>query len=230
MMPEKQPKKQIPLPKGWPETVKSAVLHVISLAQFATAFTRGWAADSPNGRMRLTAKNDRVNAETAILREEVATPKNIVCDRGPQFDCDGFKAWCRHKGIKPPRYGAVGKHGSIAVVERFILTLKKLSSALLLIPYNRDAFQRELDAVISWYNESRPHTWLRGKTPDEVYHGSYPANRKPRFEPRAAWPRESPCARPWALVRGSPGARLELKVSYHYGRRHLPIVTLVRAA
>ena len=40
---------------------------------------------------------------------------------------------------------------------------------------------------------------------DEVYFGTFlPANRKPRYEPRAKWPRGSPCARSWALVRGSP--------------------------
>ena len=31
-------KKSIPLPKQWPLRVKSALLHVISLAQFATAY------------------------------------------------------------------------------------------------------------------------------------------------------------------------------------------------
>jgi len=31
------------------------------------------------------------------------------------------------------------------------------------------------------------------------------------------------------LVRGSPGARLTLEVSFHAGRKHLPIVTLKRA-
>ena len=51
-------------------------------------------------------------------------PKYLVCDRGSQFDCQGFRDWCRRKGIKPPRYGAIGQHGRIAVVERFILTLK----------------------------------------------------------------------------------------------------------
>ena len=36
----------IPLPRGWPQCVKSAMLHVISLAQFALAHTRGWAVNS----------------------------------------------------------------------------------------------------------------------------------------------------------------------------------------
>jgi len=33
--------KPILLPRKWPLRVKSALLHVISLAQFATAYTRG---------------------------------------------------------------------------------------------------------------------------------------------------------------------------------------------
>jgi hypothetical protein len=138
--------------------------------------------------------------------------------------------WCSRKGIKPPRYGAVGKHGSIAVTERFILTLKCPLGWLLLVPYRREAFQRELNAVTELYNRHRPHTWLGGMTPDEVYHGEFPANRKPRYEPRTRWPRGLPCARPWALVRGSPGARPELKVTFLNGRKHLPVVSLGRAA
>ena len=116
-------------------------------------------------------------------------PKYVVCDRGKQFDCQGFRDWCRRKGIKRPRYGAIGRHGSIAVVERHILTLKTLLSCLLLVPYRHESFQRELTAIADWHNAFRPHTWLGGKTPDEVYYDRYPANRSPRFEPRAHWPR-----------------------------------------
>lgn len=50
------------------------------------------------------------------IRDTGATPKYVICDRGPQFDNDGFRDWCDDKNIKP-RYGAVGQHGSIAVVE-----------------------------------------------------------------------------------------------------------------
>ena len=39
----------IPLPKDWHRHVRSAILHVISLAQFATVYARSWAADSMNG-------------------------------------------------------------------------------------------------------------------------------------------------------------------------------------
>ena len=157
-------------------------------------------------------------------------PKYLICDRGSQFDCKAFRKWCKRRGIKPPRYGAVGKKGSIAVVERFILTLKTILACLLLVPLRRDKFHDELLAAIQWYNKFRPHSTLAGKTPDEVYHRKYPANRRPRHEPRAAWPRGSPCARPWALVRGKPGAELTLEVSFLRGRKHLPIVKLKRAA
>jgi hypothetical protein len=124
----------------------------------------------------------------------------------------------------------VGRYGSIAVIERLILTTKGLLGLLPLIPLRRDALRREVGLAIIWYNESRPHTTLGGRTPNEVYFSRYPANRKPRFEPRLRWPRGAPCARPWALVCGSPGARMDLDLQFHAGRKHLPIVRMRRAA
>ncbi len=47
------------------------MLHVISLAQYATAYTRSWAADSTNGRIRMKAENDRAQQEILLLREEM---------------------------------------------------------------------------------------------------------------------------------------------------------------
>lgn len=159
-----------------------------------------------------------------------AVPKYIVCDRGIQFDCGGFRRWCRRCGIRP-RYGAVGQHGSIAVVERFIRTLKEsCTRRLLLVPLVREMFQREVRFFADWYNAHRPHETLGGATPDEVYYRRFPANRRPRHEPRSRWPRGAPCARPWALTRGRPGARLELEIEFLGGRKHLPIVTLRRVA
>ena len=46
------------------------MLHVLSLAQYAAVYTRGWAADSVNRRVRLQADLDRANQEIALLREE----------------------------------------------------------------------------------------------------------------------------------------------------------------
>jgi len=62
---------RIPLPKGWSCHVRSAVLHVITLAQFSLAYARGWAANSLNARVRLTAEVDQLRQEVALLKEEV---------------------------------------------------------------------------------------------------------------------------------------------------------------
>ncbi len=44
---------------------------MISLAQFTLAYTRGWAANSSNARIRLKAELDRAHQEITLLREEV---------------------------------------------------------------------------------------------------------------------------------------------------------------
>ncbi len=108
--------------------------------------------------------------------------------------------------------------------------MKQHLRRLPVVPLSKRALQRELRFFADWYNEQRPHTWLGGKTPEEVYHGRRPACRGPRFEPRPLWPRPSPCAAPQALVKGVPGVRLDLHVTYHAARKHLPVVTLHRAA
>ena len=43
---------RIPLPKQWPSRVRSGVLHAISLAHYSLTFTRSWAANSINARIR----------------------------------------------------------------------------------------------------------------------------------------------------------------------------------
>jgi transposase InsO family protein len=59
-----------------------------------------------------------------IMSAEQVQPKHLIVDQGPEFNCEHFKdVWCKAKGILP-RFGAVGKHGSIAVVERFHRTMK----------------------------------------------------------------------------------------------------------
>ena len=171
---------------------------------------------------------DVQTALSQAIRRSKAKPKHLISDKGPQFWCDGFKAWCKRRNIRP-RFGAVGKHGSIAVVERFIRTLKELLRVIV-VPLDQEKYELEIDLIANWYNEHRPHEFLQGATPNEVYHRQFPGNRKPRYEPRSRWPRASPCAKPWALVRGRPGARLELSVEFLSGRRHLPIIALRRAA
>jgi putative transposase len=165
-----------------------------------------------------------------LVAQVSAAPKYLVTDSGTQFTAEAFGDWCRRHGIRH-RKGAVGQNGSIAVCERFIRTLKDgCTRALAVVPLVPRSLRRELSLFFAWYNQSRPHMTLGGSTPDEVYFKSRPANRAPRFEPRPNWPRGLPCAKPQTLVKGQPGVVLELKVDFAGGRRHLPRVTLCRAA
>jgi transposase InsO family protein len=164
-----------------------------------------------------------------VIRRTKARPRSIVVDKGKQFWCRGFKAWCRGRKIKP-RFGAVGRRGSIAIVERLIRTLKEEFIAALIVPGLRPVFQRELECFVTWFNGFRPHSWLDGQIPNEVYCRRPPANRRPRLEPRAKWPRGSPCAEPQARVKGKRGARFSLRVRFHVGRKQLPVVTLRKVA
>lgn len=57
----------IPLPKSWTKHVRTPMLHVISLAQYATAYTRSWAADSTIAT-RGSTTNGRVMPEGTIRK------------------------------------------------------------------------------------------------------------------------------------------------------------------
>lgn len=62
----------IPLPRAWTKTVRSSVFHAISLA--FVALTRAWGSAARNRRpaTRLQGALDRVETETALLKEELA--------------------------------------------------------------------------------------------------------------------------------------------------------------
>jgi len=91
-------------------------------------------------------------------------------------------------------------------------------------------FRNELKLFIDWYYEHRPNSAIDGCTPNEVYHALALANRQPRCEPRSQWPRKSRCAKPQTLIAGRPGAEFTPKIDFVEGRKHLPTVTLKRAA
>ncbi len=115
------------------------------------------------------------------IRQVGGAPKYIICDKGGQFWCDGFKAWCKRRGITP-RFGAVGKHGSIAVVERFIRTMKsECTRRPPLVPMRKESTGQPVAAMGA----------------------------------ESQMPRSSPCAAPQTLVKGQPGIRVELAVTFH---------------
>ncbi|MFB3894467.1 MAG: transposase, partial [Phycisphaerae bacterium] len=117
------------------------------------------------------------------IRANKVSPKYIICDKGGQFRCIGFKRWCRRRKIKP-RFCAVGTHGGIAVIERFIRSMKDERLRKIMLPLRRKEFVSQCILYINWYNRVRPHSALSGRTPDERYRRIPSACRRPRFEPR----------------------------------------------
>jgi len=154
------------------------------------------------------------------IRECGRSPQYVVTDKGRQFWCRTFKRWCRRHGIRP-RYGAVGQPASIALVERFIRSMKDECTRCILVPLWLAAMRRELGSYACWYNTHRPHAALVGGVPDDILRRCTPRTR--RFEPRSKWPRGRGRRR-------RDGDRLRLAVSYVAGRGHLPIIELRRAA
>jgi hypothetical protein len=152
----------------------------------------------------------------------------LISDKGSQlFPTAAYQNWCGHRGIRP-RFGALGKHGSLAILERAIRTIKEgLRHSI--VPSRREAMRTELFQLLYWNNQHRPHSALGGKTPDEVYFRRFPGNRRPRLEPRPGWPRGSPCALPRVLIAGKSGVRFDVEVERIAGHAHLPIIRLRRA-
>jgi hypothetical protein len=128
-----------------------------------------------------------------------------------------------------PRFGGLGEHGSIAVIERFWRSMKEECFRRIIAAIELVAFERELEAYIVWYNERRVHRALGGRTRAEVRDGKAPSSEPPALEPRARYPlvpRAGPLRRRRRRLRG----RLEVSIMRFRDRAHLPIVELRRAA
>ena len=139
-------------------------------------------------------------------------PRYIISDKGPQFDCHGFRAWCRRRGIRP-RYASTGSLRATAIIERFFRSLKEEYLRRIQIPLRREAMRRELNLYASWFFEHRPHQGLGGRTPKDTYEGL---------------PEQDVATR-----RRDTGQKVPeslLVVRFYEGRKELPIVELEPAA
>ena len=95
-------------------------------------------------------------------------------DQGSEFG-EEYLEWCEDHEVRV-RFGAVGRHGSIAVEERFIRTLKEECLAHEMVSLQHSGFCSSLARFEGWYNEVRPHSSMGDATPDEVFHRRRPAN------------------------------------------------------
>jgi putative transposase len=140
-------------------------------------------------------------------------PAHFVSDRGRCFTGHIFRRALERLGVKP-RFGAVGKKGSIALIERLWRTLKDTLSLRMLRPSAAEDLAATVELGLLHYAYFRPHQGLGGATPAEVYFGRAPAHLSAIPPPRGR-PGEGPMDLP-------------LRVDYLDAERLLPV--LVRKA
>jgi len=114
-----------------------------------------------------------------LLREAVrghGVPRHLVSDQGPQLTSAVFSRALSRRGIRR-RFGAIGRAGSVALIERFWRSMKDEYARGLFLYRPLRSIERDLLRFVSWFNGERPHQALRQRTPDEV-HADRP--RRPR--------------------------------------------------
>ena len=169
-----------------------AVIDAFSRRVLAIGFVRG----EPDGRFA-----------ARLLRHAVArhgTPTWLVSDKDRALRNKLVNGLLRRHGIRR-RYGAVGRKGSIAIIERFWRSLKREYVNGLFLYRAKAAIEKRLRRYARWFNQERPHLGLRQRTPDDVHRGR---------APRAA--------------RNVAGGVLHVR--FLDGDRRLPILRLTKAA
>ena len=151
---------------------------------------------------------ETVSVKAAAVATAGKAPRHLVTDKGSQFTSKRFRQWCLAKGIRQ-RFGAVGKYGSIAVIERFIKSVKMECTRRIAIPMGLNDLREELTMYVRWFNQVRPHQTLDGQTPAEIY-AARPLPHASRQGHNADLP------------------AVALHVRRFKGRRHLPVIELTQ--
>jgi putative transposase len=112
-----------------------------------------------------------------IAIEKYGAPKHIISDQASVFTGGVFAELLRQWNVKP-RFGAVGKHGSISVTERVIKTLKYEWLKRVPLIKGFDHLMLVCTEFETWYNSWRPHMALDGLRPDDVYYEKKPEKPK----------------------------------------------------
>jgi len=134
-------------------------------------------------------------------------PRHSVSDQGAQFTSWVFRKTMSCHRVRH-RYGAIGRTGSIALIERFFLTLKTATQVAVRPPLLRSDLERRLAVFFAYYVHLRPHQGLGGMTPVERFLGQRPAHLDAVPPPRGR-PGEEPCVSPpFALRFLDPEKRL----------------------
>jgi len=111
-------------------------------------------------------------------------PRHFVSDQGSQFTDLRFRKLLTRLGVRH-RFGAIGKVGSITLIERLWKTLKNTLSLRSFKPLFQQDLERRLHLGLLYYAYIKPHQGLRGATPAELFFGLPPAHLQAVAPPRA---------------------------------------------
>jgi len=142
-----------------------------------------------------------------LLREAIrrnGAPRWLVTDKDPVLRGGLVQRLLTHHGILR-RYGAVGRRGSIALIERFWLEMKSEYVTRLFLYRPLVTIDRTLRRYVLWRNQERPHQGLEHRTPNGIYFGR---RRRPKRSP----------------------ARGTVHVGFLGGDKRLPVLRLRHAA
>lgn len=167
-------------------------------------------------RMPLSSRvfeNEPSSAEISQLVSQTARRHgralHFVSDRRPCFVGRVFRRALKRLGVKP-RYGAIRKKGSIALIEGLWRTLKDAVRLRWLRPLVAEDLREKVELGIAHYAYFRPHQALGGATPAEIYFGRTPAHLSAIPPPRGR-PGEGPMDSP-------------LRIEYLDADRLLPVL------
>ncbi len=99
-------------------------------------------------------------------------PQHLISDQEGVLNSDAFRDLLISWDVKQ-RFGAVGKHGSIAVTERVILTLKYEWLSRVPVIRGLDHLGQLLGDFSEYYNHWRGHSTIGGAVPAVIHCGEF---------------------------------------------------------
>jgi hypothetical protein len=164
------------------------------LPEVASRVPRAVRARRPNHVWTKEPSSPEITRFVSRAAKKRGHPAHFVSDRGTCFTGGVFRRKLRRLGVKQ-RFGAIGKKGSIALIERFWRTLKDTLGLRLLRPSVAEDLLEKIELGLVHYAYLRPHQGLGDATPAEIYFGRTPSHLfaipPPRGRPGES-PRDSP--------------------------------------
>jgi len=148
----------------WPTWVLVAIDH------FSRAVLAVGPLEGPNAGWMVGALEEAFTQQSA--------PRHPITDQENAFTCGAFRDLLARWQVKH-RFGAVGKHGSIAVAERVVRTLKHEWLHRVPVIRGLDHLAQLLRDFTVYYNEYRGHATLGGAVPAVIHRGEQ-WNRPPK--------------------------------------------------